>query len=82
MKTIRSVCLLIAAVIGLTGCNETGTSEQTKTVGWFFEHRNELQLALTACRDNPGDLAKTPNCINANEARNKVTIQEMKDALK
>jgi hypothetical protein len=82
MKTIRSVCLLIAAVTGLTGCNETRTSEQTKTVGWLFEHRNELQLALKACRDNPGELAKTPNCINANEARNKVTIQEMKDALK
>ena len=57
-------------------------SQQTKTVGWFFDHRDELAVALKACRDNPGELGKTPNCINANEARNKVTIQEMKDALK
>jgi hypothetical protein len=39
-------------------------------------------MELKACRDNPGDLGKTANCINANEARNKVTIQEMKDALR
>jgi hypothetical protein len=74
--------LLVAVAAALAGCGEANNSQQTKTVGWFFEHRNELQLALKACRDNPGELAKTPNCINANEARNKVTIQEMKDALK
>jgi hypothetical protein len=39
-------------------------------------------VTLKACRDNPGELAKTPNCVNAVEARNKVTVQEMKDALK
>ena len=82
MKTIHFILLSIAAAISLTGCNEADISQQTKTVGWFFEHRNELQLALKACRDNPGELANTPNCINANEARNKVTVQEMKDALK
>ncbi|MGH6708406.1 MAG: EexN family lipoprotein [Bradyrhizobium sp.] len=82
MKTMISILLSIAAVISLTGCNEADTSRPSKTVGWFFEHRDELAVALKACRDNPGELAKTPNCINANEARNKVTVQEMKDALK
>ncbi len=82
MKAISSILLLIASVTGLTGCNEADTSQQTKTVGWFFDHRDELAVTLKACRDNPGELAKTPNCINANDARNKVTVQEMKDALK
>jgi hypothetical protein len=82
MKMMPSILLLLAATTSLTGCNEADTSHPTKTVGWFFEHRDELQLALKACRDNPGELATTPNCINASEARNKVTIQEMKDALK
>jgi hypothetical protein len=82
MKTIHFILLSIAAAISLTGCNEADTSQQTKTVGWFFDHRDELALAIKECRDNPGELAKTPNCINANEARNKVTVQEMKDALK
>ena len=81
MKMKASI-LLIAVAAALAGCNEADKSQQTKTVGWFLDHRDELAVALKACRDNPGELAKTPNCINANEARNKVTVQEMKDALK
>jgi hypothetical protein len=83
MKTMASILLLTAAVVSLAGCTEADTtSRQTKTVGWFFDHRDELQVTLKACRDNPGELGKTPNCVNANEARNKVIVQEMKDALK
>lgn len=81
MRTTPSM-LLVAVAAALAGCNEADTSHPPKTVGWFFEHRDELAVALKACRDNPGELSKTPNCINANEARNKVTVQEMKDALK
>ena len=80
--TMKASILVIAVAAALTGCNEADRSQQTKTVGWFLDHRDELAMALKACRDNPGELGKTPNCINANEARNKVTIQEMKDALK
>ncbi len=80
--TIKASILVIAVAAALTGCNEPIRSQQTKTVGWFLDHRDELAMALKACRDNPGELGKTANCINANEARNKVTIQEMKDALK
>ena len=82
MNTMISFLLFIALATGLTGCNEADPSRQTKTVGWFFDHRDELALILKACRDNPGELAKTPNCVNAVEARKKVTVQEMKDALK
>ena len=82
MKTIASILLLTAAVASLAGCNEADTSRQTKTVGWFFDHRDELQATLKACRDNPGERGNTPDCINANEARKKITVQEMKDALK
>ncbi len=82
MKTMASILLLTAAVVSLAGCNEADTGRQTKTVGWFFDHREELALTLKECRDNPGERGNTPNCVNANEARNKVTVQEMKDALK
>ena len=82
MKTMASILLLTAAAVSLAGCNEAGTSRQAKTVGWFFHHRDELAVALKGCSDNPGELGQTPNCINANEARNQVTVQEMKDALK
>jgi hypothetical protein len=82
MKKMTSILLLLAATVSLTGCNEADTSPPPKTVGWFFEHRDELAVALKACRDNPGVRGNTPDCINANEARKKITVQEMKDALK
>ncbi len=86
----------ILTVIGVAGCNEsqpTGEKSQassaarpysppTKTVTWFIDHRGDLEAILNGCRDNPGLLAKTPDCTNANEARNRITVQEMKDALK
>ena len=74
--------LLVAVAAALVGCNDANDSQQTKTVGWFFDHRDELQATLKVCRDNPGERGNTPDCINANEARKKITVQEMKDALK
>ncbi|WP_445222693.1 EexN family lipoprotein (plasmid) [Bradyrhizobium sp. Pa8] len=80
--TMKASILVITVAITLTGCNEADRVEQTKTVGWFLDHRDDLAVAIKACRDNPGELGMAPNCINSNEARNKITIQEMKDALK
>ncbi|WP_338702183.1 EexN family lipoprotein (plasmid) [Bradyrhizobium sp. 26S5] len=79
---INTSILALSLAAALPACNETGKSQQANTVGWFLDHRDDLAVAIKACRDNPGELGKTPNCINANEARNKITIQEMKDALK
>lgn len=78
----RLAILLLTVAAALTGCNDADKGQQVKTVGWFLDHRDELAIALKGCRDNPGALGKTPDCINANEARNKITVQEMKDALK
>ena len=79
---LKTSILLIGITTALTGCNEADKSVQTKTVGWYLDHRDELAAAINVCGDNPGEFAKTPNCINANEARNKITVQEMEDALK
>jgi hypothetical protein len=79
---LKASILLIGITAALTGCNEADKGEETKTVGWYLDHRDELAAALNTCGDNPGEFAKTPNCINANEARNKITVQEMEDALK
>jgi hypothetical protein len=78
----RLAVLLITAAATVTGCNDADKAQQVKTVGWFLDHREELTAALKKCRDNPGELETTPNCVNANEARNQVTVQEMEDALK
>lgn len=74
--------ILLVAIASLAGCNDADKGQQSKSVGWFLDHREELAMALKACRDNPGAIGNTPNCINANEARNQVTVQEMENALK
>ncbi|WP_029084486.1 EexN family lipoprotein [Bradyrhizobium sp. th.b2] len=79
---LKASILLIGFTAALTGCIEADKGEQTKTVGWYLDHRDELAAALNTCGDNPGEFGKTPNCINANEARNKITVQEIEDALK
>lgn len=81
MRTTTTI-VLVAIAVSLAGCNDADQGRHINTVGWFLDHRDELAIALKACRDNPGAIGKTPNCINANEARNKITVQEMKDALK
>ncbi|MGY3506672.1 MULTISPECIES: EexN family lipoprotein [unclassified Bradyrhizobium] len=81
MKT-RLAILLLTVSTALTGCNDADKGQQGKTVSWFLDHQDELATTLKTCRDNPGALGTTADCINANEARNKNTIQEMKDALK
>jgi hypothetical protein len=65
---------------GVSG--QQSASQPAKTVSWFIAHHDELQVTLKACRDNPGELAKTSDCVNASAARDKITVQEMKDALK
>ncbi|WP_407194568.1 EexN family lipoprotein [Bradyrhizobium sp. STM 3566] len=82
MKSRLAIVFLTVAAACLTGCNDANKSQEAKTVGWFLDHRDELSIALKTCRDNPGERGKTPDCINANEARKKAFVKEMKDALK
>ena len=79
---MRLAIVLLTVGAALTGCNDADKGQEAKTVGWFLDHRDELATALKACRDNPGERGNTPDCINANEARKKVFVKEMKDALK
>lgn len=67
-KSLNLGCIAIA--IALSACH---SAEPTRSVEWFIEHRQELKETLAACNANPGELAVTPNCINAKEARGKIT---------
>ena len=90
------LALLVAAALAGCGKDETqpkdapaplAASEKPaatpeKTVSWFMSNREEMKRALKACKDNPGALAGTPDCVNAGAARDKLIVQEMKDAVK
>ncbi len=67
-KPLNLCCIAIA--IALSACH---SAEPTRSVEWFVKHRQELKDTLAACHGNPGELAATTNCINANEAQGKIT---------
>ncbi|MDY4284354.1 MULTISPECIES: EexN family lipoprotein [Xanthomonas] len=39
-----------------------------KTVSYYSEHGEERKAVLARCRDNPGELRETPDCVNAERA--------------
>lgn len=48
-------------------------SEQTMTVEWYKTHKIERVEKIAECKNNPGELSATPNCINAQKAANAIT---------
>ena len=60
---------LIAMAGILSACHST---EPTHSVEWFVEHRQELKDTVAKCNSNPGELAATPNCVNAKRAQGKI----------
>lgn len=58
----RAVLIAVASMLVFagTGCN----AEETKTVEWYMapENKQALHDKIAECRNNPGQLEKTPNC--------------------
>lgn len=58
--------LLLAGMA--TACD---AKEETKTVEWYLQPENTaaLEAKRKECKDNPGELANTPNCQNSKAAK-------------
>lgn len=61
--------LLFLAAIALVGCKD---NDPMQTVDWYKAHAPERAAILTKCKADPGELAASPNCINANRAESAV----------
>ena len=67
LDVIKNKILLVGLfILTLAGCN-TG---ETRTVEWYLQPENKsfLNTKLAECRNNPGELGNTPNCVNARKA--------------
>ena len=62
-----SIALVVAAV--LAGCGE---NTPVQTVDWYKANAPERAAMLAKCKANPGELAASPNCINASRAESAV----------
>lgn len=83
---MKRIILPMVIVSALAGCKlEQG--EAIQSVDWYKENTNERIERLAKCRANPGELADTPNCINAEQAesladtskRGSLDVQPMTD---
>lgn len=61
-----ALILLVLSGLSVVGCS----SEETKTVEWYVKPENKaaLDAKLAECKNNPGELGNTPNCVNARKA--------------
>lgn len=75
---MRSIVLAIAA-LGLTACGDH--AERTSTVDELAADETLLADMIADCRNNPGDLADTPNCRNAEAAEAKLRLERMRRSL-
>ena len=59
--------LVLSWAIGLAGCTKEAF-EPVQSVAWYKAHEAERVAMASKCHNNPGQLEKTPNCINAQQA--------------
>lgn len=67
-----ALLIAVAATMFLTGCGE---SEKTYTITDFVNDHALMEKVDAACRENPGDIGNTPNCINVEAALRKVKYE-------
>ena len=79
---ITPFMLLVAVAAVLAGCNEAEHQSSAENSWLVFRTSRRACGGSKGVPRQPGRTRKTPDCINANEARKKITVQEMKDALK
>ncbi len=56
---LAALCL---TTLALVACHEP---PPPKTVAYYAEHTAERDARLAACKNNPGELKKDPDCMNA-----------------
>lgn len=66
--------MMLTAVTMLTACSpanseNTNPKEPVRDVAYYLSHPDEREAQLNKCKNNPGELADTPNCKNAKAAR-------------
>ena len=70
---MKKISFVLAVAVILAGCGE---STPVQTVDWYKNHDAERKGMILKCEENPGELAATPNCINAKTAANHLAVDK------
>jgi len=68
MKNIPGILVMFICILGAAACSKQA---ETKVfdVEYFKNNLEAREKTLKMCRNNPGELEDTPNCINAEHAQ-------------
>ena len=61
---------------------EDSAPPPVRDVEYFLANREELDELFAECRNNPGELGDTPECINVLDAHAAAMRQDMQDYLR
>ncbi|RUR55180.1 EexN family lipoprotein [Vreelandella populi] len=64
---MRKLILFLVVPVVLAACGE---NTMVQTVDWYKDHDAERKDMIAKCKSSPGELAASPNCINAQQAQN------------
>ena len=65
MMRVRPFIIAAGGVLAISAC---ARPQPVHGQAYYIAHPNERSAAIADCRADPGDLEKTPNCINASAA--------------
>ncbi len=63
-RCVRMCLGFVVTAISAAGCAPV-PDRSTRTVDYYTEHTQERQTMIDECKNDPGELAGSPNCVNA-----------------
>ena len=95
---VRSLVALAGIVLLVTGCGDqsipasngeaksgaasASSTAQPRTVRYFLEHPSELDEVWKRCRNDPGGVGTSPECVNAGHANERAMMLGRERALR
>ena len=70
--------IAVVAVVLLAACSR---DDKVYTVDELADDSALLTKIINDCRNNPGELHNTPNCLNAEAADGRVRLERMRKSL-
>lgn len=63
MKNVILIAVLVTFILSFIGYGKE--NEEVKTVEYYKKHETDRKIKIKECKNNPGELRGTPNCVNA-----------------
>lgn len=86
--TVRAQHLLLAGTLVISACKDADGPEHAATppaprnVAFFLANPDEHEAVKRRCKNDPGALRNTPDCVNADQAQKQIFVWGRDEALK